>query len=429
MLLLALAVAACQAAAPSTVPSASPQPTSPSPIVGLTPSATADPGQPAATNPPSPSPPATAPVSVSPLDLPRGLVVPASAIVGAPLVTQDQWLWATSGTTIAYRASDGGRHWWIELLDVSTGQITKVPGSNSNGPMIESFDTKSLVWLQDRVRYSPGEDATPGGNGNANHWQILSWDFASAAPVVLVEGVNHWITDDSYVHDPYVAIDGDLMAYDIETPGTGKKAEIVVQSMSNGDVKRVIDVGGPVFDVQLSGADVTYTTGKIAHPAWDSPEDPIRILSPADGPSRELPAEEPFESVENGMTLGVDFSKDTGPGSIDPVYVTADGVRKQVGIWNLSGRLSHGDGLFGWVSEYGPAYADTDAVTLYDTFTRRLAALDVPSGGGNEVRDLIDINDDWLFWTTMNEDSTNPDVHALRTADVHAAFEALADGK
>jgi hypothetical protein len=343
-------------------------------------------------------------------------------------VTQDQWLWATSGTTIAYRASDGGRRWWIELLDVATGQITKVPGSNSNGPLIESFDTKSLVWLQDHVRYSPGEDATPGGNGNANHWQILSWDFSSAAPALLAEGVNHWITDDSYVHDPYVAIDGDSIAYDVETPGPGKKAKIIVQSMSTGDMKRVIDVGGPVFDVELSGEDVTYVTGKVADPAWDSPDDPIRILSPADGPSQEVSTEEPFESVENGVTLGVDFSADTGPNSIDPVYVTSNGVRKQVGIWNLPGSLSHGDGLFGWVSQYGAVPGSIDAANLYDTLTDQSATLDVDAGG-RYVRDIIDINDNWLFWTTMNEDSIYADIHAIRTSDVHAAFDALADGQ
>ena len=312
---------------------------------------------------------------------------------------------------------------------------TTVADSVGDAGYTLNYDGDSITWLMLQSRPSR-EDTVPGGNSHPNYWQIRRHDFADDVTDVIAQGVNHWITDDSSVHDPYVAFDGDLIAYDVETPGPDKNARIIVQSISSGEIVRTIDVGSPVFDIVLSGGDVTYLTGQVADGTWGSPDDPQLILSQADGQVRHLPynadVSMPISFDENGTTVMETFP--------DPASALSDlSFASSVGTLNTqpsdSRDLQHGDGLVVWRSrKLEDGHPIGDQVSVFDTDTHQIAVLDEGVPFEWAIFDVSGLGDGWLIWISEDE-TTGPDggfnltAHAVRTSDVHAAFAALVDGQ
>ena len=360
----------------------------------------------------------------------------AGDVHDASLATPDQFLTWQYGSTLAYPAGPiKQRH--LELLDVATNTVTIVPGSEGSAfPFVIDFAGNTITWQTSWQRPSPGEDATPGGNGHPNHWQLMRYDFRSNQPIEIATGVNHWLTDDNYVHDPYASVDGDQIAYDIETPGPGMNAQIVVESISTGDVVRTIDVGGPVFDVELSDGDVTYVTGDIADPLWDSPNNPRMFVSSANGLTTELPYDEDDSSWDHFDEDGVSVSNNfTDPSSSHSTLTfTSQAGSKSLSVLDIRD-LRHGDGLVVWTSDAGgnDGHSVGKQLSVYDTNSGRNALLDVDVRDSKTIWGVSGIDDGWLVWTTWDEtfDSSfdpNLTAHAVRTSDVHTAFDALADG-
>ena len=407
------------AAIPPTItqqPSSPPSPTAPSP-----------PTPPSATPTLTPTP---TPTQLPGVGEPQMLDLSEAAIYTTPYASNDEWFIGAGSSAVAYRAGPY-RHSHIETMNVVTGATAQVPGSEADFLSIERFDSDSVIWLASRVRYSPGEDATPGGNAHANYWQIVRYNFGTRKAAVIASGTNRWLTDDSYVHDPDIGIDGDVIAYDTELSGRGKHVEIVVRQISTGDTIRTIQVDRPVFEITVSGEDVTYESGDIAKVLWNSPKNPQRVVSHVDGTSQKLPINAIPPITQGGYVITVD-SGDRGSAEIGqyPIYATGSLGRMRIGTRNLNGGMFAGEGLVVWAQSYGGSgcYGCDAGLTIFDTQTGRVALLDSDTSD-KSIGLTLALDDGWLFWTTLGFDSTQEDIHAISTADIHAAFEASADGQ
>ena len=185
----------------------------------------------------------------------------------------------------------------------------------------------------------------------------------------------------------------------------------------------------------MSDGGVTYVTGEIADPLWDSPNNPRMFVSPADGPKTELPYNEDDSSwdhfVEDGVTVGNDFTDPSS--SHSTLTFTSQVGSKSLSILDIRG-LSHGDGLVVWSSDAIGDDGLGKQLSVYDTNSGRSALLDADVMDSKTIWGVSGIDGGWLVWTTWDEtfDSAfdpNLTAHAVRTSDVHTAFDALADGQ
>lgn len=382
----------------------------------------------------TPRPTATASPAAS-----RSLMIPDSAIHLAPFVTSDDFLWP-DGSTVVYRTF-AGRQSWFEVLNVLTGNSTIVEGSKPDASMLVDYDGESITWLAIYERPTADDEPAPAGTRDVVYWAIKRYDFGTGQLQVIHRDYNHWITDDVYTHWPYIALDGNLIAYDVETRGPGTNAQILVQSISTGQTIRTIDVGGPVFDIALANGDVTYLTGDITDPASDSPDNPRLIFSPAEGPTQQLAYHEGFQPEpfeENGVTVSEVFKGfDDYGGSDGHSMLTFDTGHDSTTI-DMAGtrQIAHGDGLVVWQSDALQPNGQPlgRKVSIYDTTTHLSAVLDADVQNSYAIYRGLGVGDGWLVWTTqdVNEEYDNGyplTAHAVRTSDVHAAFDALFDGQ
>ena len=371
---------------------------------------------------------------------PVALRLPASAIQSAPFVTSDQFPWP-HGSTVVYRTF-AGRQSWFEVLDVLTGNSTIVDGSKPDARMIIEYDGASITWLATHDHPTADDVGAPSGTRHVEYWAIERYDFATGRLQVIHRSYNHWIYDDPSTHWPYVALDGDLIAYDIETPGPSMNAQIIVQAISTGQVVRTIDVGGPVWDIELRNGDVTYLTGDEPDGEWStSPDNPRLMFSPAEGATQQLVYQggfqpEPFE--ENGVTVSEVFKGFDEYGGTDGHSVlTFDTGRDSTAI-DIAGnrQIAHGDGLVVWWSDALQPSGQPmgKMVSVYDTSTHLSALLDQDVQNSDAIYFGLGAGDGWLVWTTQDVNAAYDNgysltAHAVRTSDVHTAFEALADGQ
>jgi hypothetical protein len=325
----------------------------------------------------------------------------------------------------------------LEVVDVVSGETVAVPDSQADFVGLEAFEGDYIVGLRSKVRPSPGEDATPGGNQNANRWQIVRYSLATGDSSVIDEGVNRWVIDDSYVHDPPISVDGDLIAYGKEVSRRPGAAEIILRNLVSGEMLRRISTTRPVFELQLVGQDITYVTGDLGDwPPWEGPENPERVHAPASGPAMVVPYDQDYDIVENGVTVWTELDGMDEEGRHLWVNATVGDNDRPIGIQNRFGAMVHGDGFVLWMADYsdGGAYMDTTGLTLFDTVTGQVVLVDQDVDEEREMGDVVGIDDGWLIWTTwdptqaMNPDGSIPrTIHAMQTSDIRAALDQLGD--
>ncbi len=299
-----------------------------------------------------------------------------------------------------------------------------VPKSRVGFPGIVKFDGASITWLASWIPSSASGNSRPGGRGHANHWAIRRYDFIDHSVVTVDEGVNHWLTDDITVHSPQVSVDGDLMVYDTEIVSPGHRVRLVVRNVGDGTIARVIKVGRPVFELSLSGGDVTYLEGDIAEWVLNSPENERRIVAHPDGSREQIPVDNWSWVIEGDTTVWEDIDPWDGPIHDYAVFATQAGETRQIGITNETEQFAHGGGFVAWRARF----SDVDALLIYDTVTHRTATISA-FGEMNLglVGWMLDFRDGMFVWDTEEGDTLQPFINSVPIAEIRAAFDALGD--
>ena len=266
----------------------------------------------------------------------------------------------------------------------------------------------------------------PGGPGHANRWAILRYDLNDHSVVTVDSGANHRLTDDITVHTPLVAVDGDLMVYDTEIPGPGHRVRLVVRNIADGTVARAITVARPVFELSLSGGDVTYLEGDIADWVLNSPDNERRVIAHPDGSREQIPVDNWSWVVEGDTRVWEDIEPWDGPIHDYAVFATQAGETRQIGIWNETAQYAHGDGFVAWKARF----SDVDALLIYDTMTHRTVTIATFSETNlGLVGWMLKFRDGMFVWDTEEGDTLQPFVNSVPIAQIRAAFDALADGQ
>ena len=261
-------VAGCASVpAPTLSPSsASPSSASPSPIAvdatepasvppTLQPTATAH-ATPSPTLPASPEPTATRktgpgydlvenldPAAVSVVQVPDGTRVGSAAFCGQDAVYDD------FDSTVE------------NLLDFRTGAVTTIAGPE-HGVKFGSpaLSANWIAWASWRQKIDPNSDLLT----EPIHWTISAVPAAdpTATPIQVAAGTN---VEPPAPDRPTLAIDGDLLAYTVESPQAGhpQAKAIIVHDLASGvDVER-IQTEESVWALDLSGSNILYSEGTV----------------------------------------------------------------------------------------------------------------------------------------------------------------------
>lgn len=332
-----------------------------------------------------------------------------------PLVVLDESLcyWASRSVTLTACRS-------IVLVDLEAetyGILDKAPeGWIAWMPAISD---RRVVWLE---LHSQGPD-----NTGALDWRIQMTTLDHRDTETLVSGVQQRSEPTSSTAWPALDIDGDQLAYAIEDPSsppTGWK--IVVISLTNGAVERVIPTDLPVYDLAVDGSYVAYTEGHIDPDAGFTYDTRLMVADVGDAVPREI-AKDTFEvDMDDGR---VAWSQDSPKGVIG----AAQGTR----IWTAmapefdpepaspvpqQGDEHHqawpttGDGLVTWDS-YRFSETDVsvngDRVGVWNPASRRAYEVDVDRGGV-----LSSVGGGWLVWVNDYYTDEGPPVSGIRITDV-----------
>lgn len=414
-------------AAITSSPATSPRAASPAVVSPPTQPPTAAP-TPTHSRAPAPSPttvpPSNPAASPNPAALPPPLVF-ADGLVSTKPRPSDYWFRRAVGSLTASFVG-WPRDPRIEIRDAATGTRTVVPKSGDGFPAILKFDGASITWLASWIPSSASGNSRPGGKGHSNHWAIRRYDLIDHSVTTVDNGVNHWLTDDTTVHTPLVAVDGDLMVYDSEIAGPGHRVRLVVRNIRDGTVARVIKVDRPVFELSLSGGDVSYLEGDIAEWVFNSPDNERRVVAHPDGSREQIPVDNWSWVVEGDTRVWEDIDPWDGPIRDYAVFATQAGETSQIGIRNENAQFVHGEGFVAWKARF----SDVDALLIYDTVTHRTATIETFSEMNlGLVGGMLEFRDRTFVWDSEEGDTLQPFINSVPIAQIRAAFDALADGQ
>ena len=180
----------------------------------------------------------------------------------------------------------------------------------------------------------------------------------------------------------------------------------------------------PVFELSLSGGDVTYLEGDIADWVLNSPDNERRVIAHPDGSSEEIPVDNWSWVVEGDTKVWEDIDQWDGPTHDYAVFATQAGDTRQVGIINETSQFAHGDGFVAWRA----FFSDVDALLIYDTVTHRTATIETFSEKKlGLVGWMLAFRDGMFVWDTEEGDTLQPFINSVPIARIRAAFDALAD--
>lgn len=141
----------------------------------------------------------------------------------------------------------------IDLLDFATGAVRRVAGPVGGfGVSDPTLSENWIVWIS--PRHESKADRGP------LRWVIsaLPVTDVDANPVEVASGTS---VEPPFPNEPLLAIDGDLLAYTVESPQPGhpQATAIVVHNLATGtDVTR-IQTEESLWSLDLSGANVIYS--------------------------------------------------------------------------------------------------------------------------------------------------------------------------
>jgi hypothetical protein len=272
-----LALAACSAAPSATVlPSAivpSSAPATPSSRATAAPTSAAITAAPASPSPiyaPSATPsetanstPArtTAPGLVAnPGDI---IVVPVDAVrtLGADVPRGHGF--AQDGPKASY-VDDAG----VKLVNLETGSTELV----ASGAAALDLSGNNLVWVSGR--YDRETSVVPCGSQGSFTWRIRVFDDSTGTTKQVDQGVANRV-EYCNAWPPVVAVDGDLLAYAVESPmpDSPEASTIVVRSVQSGEVVRMVESPLVIGAVDIDNGDVAYIAGD--YPADPGPYDEL----------------------------------------------------------------------------------------------------------------------------------------------------------
>jgi hypothetical protein len=200
--------------------------------------------------PPSPTPPA-----------PDGLIQLAPdairTLAADNLRARDGY--AQFGPLVA-SATDTG----IDVLDLERQTRTEIYTTGSDERILWlDIDDETIVWAVGQ--YDENSDRVPCDYGGGLDWRIMVHSITTGSQTTAASG-RHVRQMGCGAWYPVVAVDSDLFAYSQESNRPGEW-QIIVQSMSSGEVARTISAAHVIVDVDIDGTDVAYTTADVEDPS------------------------------------------------------------------------------------------------------------------------------------------------------------------
>jgi len=327
------------------------------------------------------------------VSLPLGFSIHRSSADG-PRVVFDQTGYGTDDTA-------AGRS--VYFADLSDGTLrtigTAAGGDAAWTPVISGEHVAWVEWrYADNVHFTG--DLT---------WRIMVMRLPAGEPRELVAGVNRRLEGGQGV-PPLLSIDGDELAYTIESPTASHPLgwKIVVRDVVDGSVRRSLQTGLSVYSMALSDGQVAYSEGLVDQAGNFKYR--TRLMFWKRGTTTAVKvADDAFEVAFRGSLLawvGDELSSRGQVGlaqrprvfvaSMDdlkarPAGHDADGIVDWGGLWPAAG-----DGYATWADNQDtPSHPDPsgDHLVIWDTRTGRAYQLEPTAG-----LDLSGVGNGWLVW-------------------------------